>query len=166
MGGFPNRPDLAAFGPTLQDTTAVRDPTRHVGASLFNLMRHQLAGLGIVLPLAMLRFSAAPSPAVIARAEAWNPRALTSSPFTDPTLTRISTGNYEVVYPSPVTDDAGASVVLAFAYGLGTVVTPSQSTFRHVMVTPLTGNSAGVKVMVQDAAGSGVDGHDVAILIG
>lgn len=166
MGGFPNRPDLAGFGPTLQDTTAVRDPTRHVGAALFNLMRHQLAGLGIVLPLAMLRFSAAPSPAVIMRAEAWNPRGLTSAPFDNPALTRIGTGNYEVVYTSPVTDDAGVSAVLAFSYGLGTVVTPSQSAFRHVMVTPLTGNSAGVKVMVLDAAGSGVDGHDVAILIG
>lgn len=166
MGGFPNRPDLASFGPTLVDVAAVRDPTREVGAALLNLMRSQLAGMGIVLPLALLRFSAAPSPAVLARAEAWNPRGLTSAPFADPQLTRNGAGDYDVVYTSPVTDADGASAALSFTFGFGTVVTPSQTVFRHVMVTPLSGNSAGVKVRVLDAAGGSIDGHDVAILIG
>jgi hypothetical protein len=145
MGGFPNRPDLASFGPDVVNTGITRDPTRQLSASTFNLIKYQLGGLGVVSMLAMLRFSGADPPVQLARAEAWNPKGLTSDPYGD---------------------QAGAMAVLSFAHGFGVVTTPSLNVLRHVLVTPLSGNAAGVKVCVFDGSGSLVDGEDVAIYIG
>jgi hypothetical protein len=166
MGGFPNRPDLASFGPDVVNTGIVRDPTRELAAATFNLMRFQVAGLGVVAMRAMLRFSALDPPVQLARAEAWNPKGLTSDPFGDPEITRVGPGEYDVVYPSPVLDQGGASAALSFTHGFGVIGTPSSIVLRHVLVTPLVGNAAGVKVAIFDASGSAVDGEDVAIFIG
>jgi hypothetical protein len=154
MPGFPNRPDLASFGPDAVNTRAIRDPSRELSALTWNLAKFQLAGLGIVLPRAMLRFTAVASPQILARAEAWNPRGLTSAPFTDPTLTRVGQGNYDVTYASPVTDETGADVALSFSHGHGGILTPSSTTFRLVQVMPKTGAANAVKVCIFDAAGT------------
>lgn len=165
--GFPNRPDLAALGPTVVNLHPVGNPEKEATAAQWNLLRWQVAGLGLVAMRAHLIFAAAAGSQPIRwRQEAWNPRALTTTPHQDPTITRIGTGQYDVVYNSPVPDELGELVALSFRHGLGTIVTPSQTTFRHVMVSPLSGTPAGVKVMVLDAAGAAVDGHDVSILIG
>jgi hypothetical protein len=166
MTSFPNRPDLAALGPDAVDVYPVRDPSRALSAARFNLMKFQLAGLGVVTPLAFLSFSADTSPAVISRAEAWNPSGLTASPFNDPSLTKQATGNYDVEYTTPVTDKDGNSVALSFSWGFGVVVTPSLAVRKSVMVTPLSGTANGVKVCVFDASDALEDGNDVAIWIG
>lgn len=166
MPGFPNRPDLATFGPDAVNTRAIRDPSRELSASTFNLMKFQLAGIGIVQPRAFVKLTAADPTVLLGRAEAWNPRGLTSAPFLNPEIVRVGTGNYDVTYASPVTDESGASVALSFGWGVGFIVTPSSTTFRHVQVTPKTGAANAVKVCVFDAAGALQDGSDVAILIG
>lgn len=166
MSGFPNRPDLATFGPDAVNTRAVRDPSRELDASTWNLLRFQVAGLGIITPRAYLQFLTTAEVTISARAEAWNPRGLTSAPFTAPAITRVGAGNYNVIYASPVTDQAGASVALSFTRGLGFIVTPSAVVLKHVLVTPLVGNANGVKVAVFSAAGALEDGSIVGILIG
>lgn len=166
MGGFPNRPDLASFGPDVVNTGITRDPTRQLSASTFNLIRFQVAGLGIVSMGAMLRFSALDPPVLLARAETWNPKGLSSDPFGDPEITRVGAGEFDIVYTSPVLDQGSAAAALSFSHGFGTVTTPSSTVLRHVLVSPLVGNAAGVKVCVFDGAGSPVDGEDVAIYIG
>jgi hypothetical protein len=166
MGGFPNRPDLATFGPDVVNTGIVKDPSRQLSAEIFNLLKYQVAGLGLTAFRAMLRFTCAVSPVPSARAEVWNPRGLTSDPFGDPSITRIGAGEYNVVYPSPVLDQLEASVALSFTHGLGMVSMPSSTTLRHVTVNPLTGESAGMKVCVFNAAGTRVDGDTVVIFIG
>lgn len=165
--GFPHRPDLASLGPTLVDTAPVVNPTKEASAAQFNLLRWQTAGIGLLSYRAWLVFTAnSGAQPILHRAEAWNPRGLSTGPHVNPTITRIGIGNYDVLYPAQVPDDLGVLTTLAFVHGLGEVVTPSQTTFRHVMVTPLSGSPSGVKVVVQDAAGSAVDAHDVSILIG
>jgi hypothetical protein len=166
MPGFPNRPALTTFGPDAVDTRAIRDPSRELGAATFNLMKFQLAGMGVLSPRAFLQFLADTDRTISARAEAWNPRGLTSSPFAAPTITRIDVGEYDVVYDSPVVDERGEDVALSFRWGWGVVVTPSSTVLKHVMVTPLTGSANGVKVATFDATGTLEDGEVVAILIG
>lgn len=166
MSGFPNRPDLAAFGPDSVNTRAVRDPTRELSATTFNLMKFQLAGLGIVGMRAMLRFTTAQPPVILARAEAWNPRGLTAAPFASPVVTRLGLGLYNVVYTSPVTDEAGNSVALSFTHGIGCTLAASSTVLKHVMVTPLSGSANGVKVAAFSAAGTAEDIGSVAIFLG
>lgn len=164
--GFPNRPDLASFGSDAVNTGAVRDPSRALDAAYWNLMKYQVAGIGLVAWRAHLRFVANTGPTIIARSEAWNPRGLTSAPFADPVITRLATGRYSVVYTSPVVDERGANAALSFAYGTGFVVTASLTTLKTVVVTPLSGSSNGVHVAVFGAAGALEDGNSVGLLIG
>lgn len=167
MTGFPNRPDLASFGPDFVDTRAVRDPSRELSASVLNLMKFQVAGMGVVMARAHLRFTAVASPVLLARAEVWNPRGLSSTPFQNPEITRVAQGNFEVTYNSPVTDKDGSNVALSFSHGWGFPLTPSSTTFRYVQVTPLSGSANGVKVAIMDAAGALQDVTEgVGIFIG
>lgn len=166
MPGFPSRPDLAAFGPDAVNTRAVRDPSRELDAASWNLLRFQVAGLGLIAPRAYLEFLATAAVTISARAEAWNPRGLISAPFTAPVITRVGTGNYNVVYASPVVDEAGASVALSFTRGFGFILTPSAIVLKHVLVTPLAGSANGVKVAIFNSAAALEDGSVVGILIG
>jgi hypothetical protein len=166
MPGFPNRPDLATFGSDAVNTRAVRDPSRELSADYWNLLKYQVAGMGLLAWRAHVRFTANTNPTLLGRAEAWNPRGLTSAPFTNPVLTKLATGRYSVVYASPVTDEAGASVALSFAYGTGFLLTPSLTVLKTVVVTPLSGSANGVHVAVYNAAGALEDGNNVGILIG
>jgi hypothetical protein len=167
MGGFPNRPDLAALGPTLVDARPVLNPNQEATAAQFNLLRWQVAGIGLVSHRALLIFTAnSGAQPILRRAEAWNPKGLSTGAHANPTITRNSTGNYDVLYPASVPDELGEMTSLAFAFGQGVVVTPSQTTQRVVVVTPLSGSPSGVKVKVFDSNADGIDGHNVAIFIG
>lgn len=170
MGGFPNRPDLAAFGPNAIDTRPVRDPSREMAAATWNLLRHQVAGMGVVSPRAFLRFTAGIGPVLLARAEVWNPRGLTSAPFTNPEISRASTGQWVVTYDTPVTDADGVEVPLNFSWGMGVVCTPGSADATFVTVTPRVDEANAMHVTVRQLSEGGtielVDGHQVAILIG
>ena len=163
---FPTRPDLGAFGPDAVNTRAVRSPSRELDARSWNLVKYQLAGLGLITARAYLQFLCTAECTIAARAEVWNPKGLSSAPFTPPVIERVDVGNYSVVYPSPVTDQAGAAVALSFAWGLGAIVTPSALVLRTVLVTPLVGVPSGVTVALFDASGALTDDSVVAIWIG
>jgi hypothetical protein len=61
VSGFPNRPSLSSLGPTLVDTSPVRDPRKQVGADLMNLLRWQVAGLSAISPRAIILATVDPS---------------------------------------------------------------------------------------------------------
>ena len=167
MGGFPTRPDLASLGPTLVNAGRVLNPNKEATAEQYNLLRWQAAGMGIVSYRAKLVFTAnSGAQPILARGEAWNPRGLTTGAYANPTITRIGVGNYDVEYPASVPDMDGESVPLVFEYGFGTVVTPSQTATRRVLVTPLFGVPSGVKVSIRDGADAVSDGNDVVVFIG
>jgi hypothetical protein len=109
VSGFPARPTLDAFGPSLRNRGAVRDPSRDVGADLLNLMRWQLAGVGACAPLALIAASFTPPDQVTiaAEANAWQGAS--------PVLTRSSTGVYVVQYELAYPDKDGNSVATRFA---------------------------------------------------
>ena len=108
MSGFPIRPTLDAFGPTLRNRGAVRDPTRDVGADLLNLIRWQLAGLGVCSPLALVAatFTAPDVIAIAAQANGWQGAA--------PAITRSSAGVYVVQYELSYPDKDGTLVATRF----------------------------------------------------
>lgn len=149
------------------DSGAVRDPTRQLSAKTWNLLRSQVAGLGLVGPQAFVAFRAQVDPILRAHAELWNPRALTSSPFDPPTITRIGSGEYDIVYSSPVPDRDGSDVALSFPYGgWGHDLLPSNTVLRFVQVSSLSGVANGVKVIVRGFGGAAIDDREVAVWIG
>jgi hypothetical protein len=109
MSGFPQRPTLDAFGPTLRNRGGVRDPSRDVGAELLNLVRWQLAGLGACAPVAFVAATFTPPAAITiaAHANAWQGAA--------PKLTRTAAGVYVVQYELSYPDKDGGAVTTAFA---------------------------------------------------
>src|SRR5574341_299291 len=52
--GYPVLPTRNAFGPTLKDSGKITDPERQIPATAFNLAWHQLSGVGLVSPIALL----------------------------------------------------------------------------------------------------------------
>lgn len=109
MGGFPARPSLDAFGPTLRNRGAVRDPTRDVGADLLNLIRWQLAGLGACSPLAFVAvlFTPPATLAVAAHANGWQ-GAAPALQLTSPGVYAVT---YELTYPDMDGNDVAANFV-------------------------------------------------------
>jgi hypothetical protein len=108
VSGFPARPTLDAFGPTLRNRGAVRDPTRDVGADLLNLIRWQLAGLGVCSPLAFVAatFTAPDVIAIAAEANGWQGAS--------PAIARASAGVYVVRYEATYPDKDGTLVATHF----------------------------------------------------
>lgn len=165
MSGWPLRPDRDSFGPTFRDTTAVRDPTRQQSAQQHNLGLWQIAGMGLVSPRAMLVFTASVAHPILARAEAWNPKRLTTGAHADPTISRTGAGNYLVEYPSPVPDEEGEDAVLSFGYALAFPVNADPTTLKHAQAAVETGNTKQVRVCVFSNANALEDDNDVAVLI-
>jgi hypothetical protein len=108
VSGFPARPTLDGFGPTLRNRGAVRDPTRDVGADLLNLIRWQVAGLGACAPLAFVAatFTAPDAIAIAGQANAWQGAA--------PAIARTSAGIYVVRFEVTYPDKDGTVVATRF----------------------------------------------------
>jgi hypothetical protein len=167
MSGLPTRPQLSDFGPiTLVDARPVRDPDKELGASSWNLMKHQVAGLGILSPRITAKLTIANPTLLLAHGEAWNPQLKTSGNFAAPTPLYISTGLASLTYLTPVPDEAGNNVGIAFSWGFGFVHLDPPTTFRHVQVTPVAASPHVLKVCVMDAAGTVQNGSDVWIFAG
>lgn len=164
MSGFPTRPDRNAFGQTMQNSGAVRDPSRHLDASTWNLMAWQVAGLGLLAPRAMLYFHGAASPAIIARAEAWNPLRAGSGVYADPAFTVNGTGDYTVAWPSSIPDELGASFALAFSFAQAFTVNADPSVVKKAQAAVVSGTPYKIRVCVFNAANSLEHGDDVVVL--
>jgi hypothetical protein len=108
--GFPTRPSRAAFGPrTLKDRKTVVDNSKEIGATTFELMFWQLAGLGIASSLAWVLFHWNGVDVVIdASAESWDPYSVYV-----PDVTRTSAGVYVVTYAATFQDERGTTVATA-----------------------------------------------------
>ena len=164
--GFPTRAAIDDFGPEIAgNTRAVRDPTKELDFRSWNLMRHQVAGLGLVAPLALLQFTSANPPVIQARAEAWNPKRLSTGLFADPTPTRNGAGDYTWAWTSPTVDEQGNSVPVTFTYAMGWVVeADNPGTLKHVRCAVLTANRNRIRVKRFDAAGSLEEAGSIVVL--
>lgn len=165
--GFPTRPDRDSFGPTkLNASAGIRDLQRQHTAEEINLESHQTAGLGLVSPRVMLRLLVdnAGGSSLISRAEAWNPRGLTTGDQVAPSIASPGVGLLTVTYPTQVADQEGTPVGIAFAWGYGFTSDSPPSVLRHVRVAP-TVTPSEFTVGVFDNAGTLVDGETVTVLV-
>ena len=163
--GFPTRPTRSSFGPDPVNTRPVRDRERELdGEDIGRLMFHQLAGVGLMVPLVRLRMVADNPPVLTERFEAWNPKLLNTGSFADPTLTREALGIYSIDYPSPIPDHAGTDTNIFFRSALGFCDTDDDDDIR-VRARVVVATPSIVRFMVRDSAGALIDGENVQILI-
>lgn len=164
MSGWPLRPDRDSYGPTFQDTAPVRDPARQISAATFNLLCWQQAGMGLLMPRAMLEFVMGVSPSIVQRAEVWNPERSTVGAFADPTFTRTGAGNYLVEYPTPVPDENGDDVELAFSAALAFVTNADPTVLKHAQAAVVSATPKQVRVCAFSSAAAAQD-NTVCLLI-
>lgn len=163
MSGLPSRPGRDDFGPDVENSAPVRDPRKQIDASIFNLLMWQVSGMGIVAPRTALVFVAQPSPTIVSRLEAWNPRQLTTGAYADPSLTRNATGDYTVEYPTPVPDEIGEDVAISFTWAHAFVVNADPLVLKHAQAAPVAGNTNRLRVGIFNSAGAAQDGNTVAL---
>lgn len=167
MPGFPTRPQLSDLGPiTLEDARPVRDPDKELAAAHWNLSKHQVAGMGMLAPRIIAKLTVANPTLLLSHLEAWNPQLKSSGNFAAPTPLFLSTGLASLTYLTPVPDERGNNVAIAFTWGFGFIHQDPPTTFRHVQVTPVAATPHVLKVAVMDAAGTVQNGSDVWIFAG
>ncbi len=167
MSGFPARPPLADFGTlVLLDARPVVDPTKEFSAAQWNLIKHQASGMGLLAPLVMAKVTVTGAGVLLAHAEAYNPKGLTSAPFLAPTPAAVATGRITLSYPTPIPDQLGVDQTIAFNWGFGFAHADPPTTFRHVMVTPIAATPHILSISVFDAAGALQDGSNVWVFAG
>ena len=121
MSGFPTKPTRTSFGPTYVNRYPVREPNKEIGDTIANQLFWQVAGLGVVSPIAIAQivFDGAGAGTLGFSAEAWD-----SDGGSVPTLVDVGTGIFRLEYSATVNDETGAAIALAFhsakAYGLST----------------------------------------------
>ena len=120
MGGFPTRPNRDAFGPDYEDERPVQDVKREVGASIFNLLFHQVAGLGRVAPKAVLICTYAAGVVTTAyQMLAFDP----NSELSLLTWVYVGAGNYQFAFASQYADEQGnltnLSLIGGAAFAMG-----------------------------------------------
>lgn len=162
-GGSPSRPDRNSFGQVMVNRGAVRDPQRDLDASIWNLMAWQLAGIGLLAPRVMLHFTLSGTPAIIRRAESWNPSRATTGAYADPAFTVNGTGDITVAWPSAVQDDEGNSVNVAFTFAQAFVVNSDPSVKKSAQAAVVNATPYKLRVCAFNAANALEDGNDVAL---
>lgn len=162
MGGFPARPDRDSFGPTVENTSPVRDARKQWDASIANLIMHQTAGLGLVCPRTALVFTAQVGPVVVGRVEAWNPKRLSTGAYADPGITRTAQGNYLVTYATPVPDETGADQAVGFTWAQGIIANADPTVFR-VAQAAVDAQTNRLRVCIYDGSNALVDGSTVVL---
>lgn len=162
MSGSPLRPDRSSFGPTVEDTSPVKDARRQWAARIANLVMWQVAGAGLVMPRVVLEFNAQVGPTIVGRAEVWNPDRLSTGAYAPPTLTRQATGDYLVTYPTPVPDENGDDVAVSFSHALGFCSNADPTVLKHVQAAVHTSTNA-LRVAVFNSAGALQDGNRVVL---
>jgi len=117
MSGFPTRPTRATFGPPLENRRPVRNPRRELDASLASLAFWQVAGLGVVAPIAWVLCAKSgdlgDEVTVVSHAEAWNP----DGALPGPEVERTAGGIYLVEYAASYPDADGADTLLELLFG-------------------------------------------------
>lgn len=163
MSGSPLRPDRDSFGPEVENSAPVRDSRRQWSADIANLVMWQCAGLGLVAPRVMLQFTAQVGPVLLARAETWNPRRLSTGAYADPTLTRSGVGDYLIEYPTPVPDETGTDVAIALLWAQAFVVNANPTVLKHAQAAVVVGNPNRIRVGVFNTAHALEDGNTLVV---
>jgi hypothetical protein len=146
--GFPVRPSRSAFGPTPKNREPVNDPEEELDADVADLLFWQVAGLGIVGPLAWVQFTGA-SATLLASGEAYDPHEV----IAPPTVSRTGGGIYVVTYPATVIDRKGEERVLSLRWAKPF----PQATVNVNAVAKVRADGRTVDVLVYNSAGSGTD---------
>ena len=165
MSGWPLRPARSSFGQTYEDSTPVRDPRKQIAAATLNLDFWQVAGLGLVSPRAVLHFTGAASPILLARAEAWNPNQLSTGDYADPTVVVNGAGDYTWTYPTPVPDELGVYQAISFLWALAFTVNDAPDTLKHAQAAIDTTNRNKVRVCSYSAAPALEHGNNLVVLL-
>jgi hypothetical protein len=109
-GGYPTIPTRDDLGPEFRDLYPPENPETDFGADALNLVLHQVAGLGMVLPVRAVliaRYDSTLGAFVIThQEEAWNTRRAQARPV----LERVEGGQYVYTFPTTVLDRHGNSV--------------------------------------------------------
>lgn len=163
MSGYPTRPARADFGPTMVDTSPVRDASRQLDAARLNLLTWQTAGAGLMSPLAWIFATFNTTSVVHAHAESWNPDGLTSAPYyTPPQITRLGQGDYRIAWPQTVLDKDGVERSLSIMAG---IVGHRSGTLGHQAVLD-GGTIYRVQLRLRDSSGNtGVDNVQALVLV-
>lgn len=162
-GGSPLRPDRNSFGAVMLDRGAVRDPQRDLSAQYWNLAVWQLAGLGLLAPRVGLQFTLSGTPAIISRAESWNPMRSTTGSYADPSFTVNGVGDVTVAWPTAVPDDQGNIANIAFAYAQAFVVNTDPSVVKKAQAAPILAHPYQIRVCAFNAANTLEDGNAVVV---
>ena len=135
MSGFPNRASRLDYGPEPIDRRPVTDPEKELGAGIGRLMFYQLAGCGIMVPVAWCHLTAAA--VIVSRAESWNPDAKTGAPYTAPTLTHPGAGQYTIEWAAQYPDHDQVSLrTLNFKWAAAFVQGSGDYTASAAVVNP------------------------------
>lgn len=162
MSGSPLRPDRDSFGPTVEDTSPVKDARRQWAARIANLLMWQVAGAGLVMPRIILEFNAQVSPTIVGRAEVWNPNRLSTGAYAPPGIVRQATGDYLVTYATPVPDEQGSDVAVSFTYAQGFCSNADPTVLKHVQAAVGVATNT-IRVGVFNSAGALQDGNRVVL---
>lgn len=165
-GGFPIRPSISTFGPTLANAVPIRDPERELDAAVLNLLRHQVSGMGLIVPRVIAKVLVSGAPSVLARAEAWNPAGLSTGQYVAPTPTVVSTGRITLDYPQLVVDELGVDQSIAFVWGFGWYSADPPSVRKSVQVEPVAATPYKLSICVFNAADALENGNNVWIVAG
>jgi len=159
MSGFPIRPGRAAFGPVPVNRYSVRDPERELdGPTVGDLMMWQIAGMGIVCPIAWVYISldGAGVPTITSSGEAWDPNSAYL-----PALTDNGNGSYKLTYAATYPDkDAVARTTNLIA---ASAFVQSLTDFRSV--AQVQANRREVEVRVFNAGGAATDPINEGVLV-
>lgn len=167
MSGFPTRPALGDFGPiTLINSGPVRNPDTDVDAAHWNLLKHQVAGLGLTAPRIIAKLTVANPALLLVHAEAWNPQSKTSAPFTAPVPLFISTGRMTLTYTTPVTDEAGNDVAIAFTWAHAFQHLDPPTTLKHFRATPIASTPNSITITSWSAVSALESGNTCWLLAG
>lgn len=107
MSGFPSRIQRSDLGPAFVDAYPVENPETDIGARAFNAAFHQVAGMNLVSPRAIVvaEYSGG-ALSVQYQAEAWNP----NSDQAHPVLSRTGTGAYSLTFAASYADESGVQI--------------------------------------------------------
>ena len=115
MAGFPNRPSRTAYGPTREDERPVQNPKRELSATDMNINFWQIAGMGLVVPRAVIGVDSLGTPSVanFYQGLAWDPLQL----LPDIIVTRNGTGDYTAVFQTTYADEQGVQIATSLLAG-------------------------------------------------
>ncbi len=157
MSGFPTRFLRSILGPKFVNQSPVENPEGDIGDRQFNAAFHQLAGMNLVVPRAVLIASHNGTAFQVAhQAEAWNPE----NAQLHPTPARAAAGSYSYTFAATYKDQEGvdvSTVLLAARVSCHRDLTAGFANRIEARSWIDAGNPLRVQVRLWDAGGAGVD---------